>query len=176
MKKRLLFCPIAQAELANEQMYPSFKTQVHKLAACLGCNPLRVWVLEDVGKLHHVPGHPGRNGSWRLPHSPCLCMAWHPCALRGSCNTVILMDGWWMADGWLMMSVFFPFQRVAEAREKQHRRYHKTLWHIHFRIVFGSQTWSHPNRFWAVAKSSLFQDVPSVCRLCVEYFSWIVRL
>ena len=116
----LLFSPIAQAELAKEQTYPSFKTQVHKLAACWGCNCLRVIISEDVGKLYHGPG---RNGSWRLPHPPCLCMAWHPCPLRGSCNTVILC----YFDGWLMDVCFFPFQRVSEAIEKQRRRYHRTL-------------------------------------------------
>ena len=31
-----MFSPVAQAELANEQVHGSSKTKVHKLAACLG--------------------------------------------------------------------------------------------------------------------------------------------
>ena len=37
MKTVLSFSPVAQAELAKEQVHSSSKTKVHKLAACLGC-------------------------------------------------------------------------------------------------------------------------------------------
>ena len=56
MKTVLSFSPVAQAELAKEQVHASSKTKVHKLAACLGC--IRVvfecWkMLENGWKQNH---------------------------------------------------------------------------------------------------------------------------